>query len=209
MKKVIIADDHELIRSSVCLSLASTYICDEATSYTALMHKLECDSYDLLILDLNLGDKNGIETIYGVNSNYSNLPILVLSVYPDDPYGLQAFKAGASGYLNKGVSTHELLSAVELVLDGKRYVSQALEQILEYGIDLGKKELNSLAKLSSREFEILSLIASGESYKDIAIKLCISPKTVSTYRSRIMEKLDLKSTQQLFRYSFEHHLAAY
>ncbi len=212
MIKIAIADDHEIVRSGLMMLIQQQENMEveaQASSYEELINLLEKEAYDLLILDLNLGDKNGLESIENVSNLFPDLPILVLSTYPEDPYAVQTFKAGASGYLNKKVISAELSTAIQKITSGKKYISESLAENLAYGFSLEKTSKNPVELLSKREFEILSLIASGYAYKEIAQKLDLSPKTVSTYRSRILEKLNLTNTTQLLRFAYEHQITSY
>lgn len=212
MINIIIADDHEIVRSGLNLLIdqqEEMKVAAQASSFGELIGQLEKNRFDLLILDLNLGDKNGLESVESVNSLRPDLPILVLSTYPEEPYAVQAFKAGAAGYLNKAVIASELIRAIRSVTKGKKYISQSLEESLLYGTDLEKNDQAPTATLSKRELEVLSFIAEGKSYKEIAAELGVSPKTVSTYRTRILEKLNLSSTTELLRFAFEHEMAPF
>lgn len=212
MISIAVADDHEIVRSGLVMLIdqqKEMRVEMQASSYTELITLLQQESYDLLILDLNLGDKNGIESIESVSNLFPTLPILVLSSYPEEPYAVKTFKAGASGYLNKTVISAELIKAILKIIEGKKYISDSLAENLMYGLSLDKSEQDPIELLSKREFEILTLIASGQAYKEIAEQLSISPKTVSTYRTRILEKLDLTSTSQLLRFAFEHKITDY
>ena len=207
-----IADDHEIVRNGLIMLIDQEKDMEvqmQASSFSELISLLKEDSIDLLILDLNLGDKNGIESIENVNDLFPTLPILVLSTYPEEPYAIQTFKAGASGYLNKTVISSELIKAIHKITAGKKYISESLAENLAYGFSLEKSHTDPVELLSKREFEVLSLIASGQAYKEIASKLNLSPKTVSTYRTRILEKLNLTSTAQLLRFAYEHNIPNY
>lgn len=212
MVRIAIADDHEIVRNGLIMLIDQEKDMEvqvEASSYTELILQLKKVSVDLLILDLNLGDKNGIESIENVSNLFPTLPILVLSTYPEEPYAVQTFKAGASGYLNKTVISSELIKAIHKITAGKKYISESLAENLAYGLSLEKSNTDPIELLSKREYEVLSLIASGQTYKEIASKLDLSPKTVSTYRTRILEKLNLTSTAQLLRFSYENNIASY
>ncbi len=209
MVKIIIADDHEIVRSGLTLLIErenDLQICAKASSFAQIVPLLEAHRCSLLILDLNLGDRNGLGSLESIYRRFPDLPILVLSSYPDTPYAMQAFKAGASGYLNKAVIGEELIEAIRTVASGKKYISRSLEEVLPYGTELDTADKDTLATLSKRELEVLSLIAEGKAYKEIAATLGVSPKTVSTYRARLLEKLDLENTADLLRFAFEHHL---
>ncbi len=212
MIRIAVADDHEIVRSGLVMLIdqhKEMQVEVQASSYSELMVLLQNENYDLLILDLNLGDKNGLESIENVSHSFPTLPILVLSTYPEDPYAIQTFKAGASGYLNKTVISSELIKAIRKITEGKKYISESLAENLAYGFSLEKSGKNPIELLSKREFEILALIAAGQSYKEIALKLNLSPKTVSTYRTRILEKLNLSNNSQLLRFAYEQNIANY
>jgi DNA-binding NarL/FixJ family response regulator len=212
MVRIAIADDHEIVRNGLIMLIDQEKEMEvqvEASSYTELIPQLKKVSVDLLILDLNLGDKNGIESIENVSNLFPTLPILVLSTYPEEPYAVQTFKAGASGYLNKTVISSELIKAIHKITAGKKYISESLAENLAYGLSLEKSNTDPIELLSKREYEVLSLIASGKTYKEIASKLDLSPKTVSTYRTRILEKLNLTSTAQLLRFAYENNITSY
>ncbi len=212
MLRIAIADDHEIVRNGLMMLIdqeKDMTVQAEASSCTELISLLKEENVDLLILDLNLGDKNGVESIENVNNLFPALSILVLSTYPEEPYAVQAFKAGASGYLNKTVISNELIKAIRKITAGKKYISESLAENLAYGFSLEKSNTDPIELLSKREFEVLSLIASGQAYKEIASKLNLSPKTVSTYRTRILEKLNLSSTAQLLRFAYENKIPNY
>lgn len=209
MIDIIIADDHELVRKGIAVMIeaeSDIYTFAEASSFTELIYQLETKHFDLLILDLNLGDRNGIETVETVSKSWPDLPILVLSIAPEKQYAIHAFKAGASGYLSKSVFSSELLTAIDKVSRGKKFISESLSESLAYGLSLDKSHQDPLELLSKREFEVLSLFCSGKAYKEIAAELGLSPKTISTYRSRILEKLNLSNTAQLLKFSYDHHI---
>ena len=206
MTQIAIADDHELIRKGLGMLIDAQddmKVVLEASSYQELIEMLEEKAADLLILDLNLGDTNGLHTIENISKHFPSLPVLVLSAYPENVYALRAFKSGASGYLNKSAVSDELVNAIKTITRGEKYISTAFEEILPLGTDPGKEERDLGELLSKREFEVLNLIAAGHPPKEIAEKMHLSPKTVSTYRSRIMEKLELETTTQLQRFAYE------
>ena len=212
MIRIAIADDHEIVRNGLMMLIDQEKDMEvqvQASSCSDLISMLKEESVDLLILDLNLGDKNGVESIENVIDLFPTLSILVLSTYPEEPYAVQTFKAGASGYLNKTVISSELIKAISKITAGKKYISESLAENLAYGFSLEKSDTDPVELLSKREFEVLSLIASGQAYKEIASKLNLSPKTVSTYRTRILEKLNLTSTAQLLRFAYEHNIPNY
>lgn len=204
--KIIVADDHSIVRSGIKFAVATQNnlsIEDEASSFNELMDLLSKKDYDLLILDLNLGDRNGISSIREISDIYSELPILILSMFSEDPYALQSIQAGALGYLNKTMVSEELINAIKTVMNGKVYLSKLYLDTLPYGTPLEKTSKSAIASLSKREFDVYSLIATGMTSKEIAEKLGLSQKTISTYRTRILEKLSLSNTTQLIQYSLQ------
>jgi DNA-binding NarL/FixJ family response regulator len=152
---------------------------------------------------LNLGDKNGIRSIQEISQKYKDLPILILSMFPEEPYALQSIQAGASAYLNKKMLSTELIHALNSILLNKIYLSKHYIPTLPNGIKIQKSSIPSDKKLSQREFEVYSMIAEGYTYQDIAKNLEISPKTVSTYRSRILIKMSLTTTAQLLHFAMQ------
>jgi len=207
---IIIADDHEIVRQGVKFILddkAQFNIKDEVSSYSELLGKLENSHYDILILDLNLGDSSGMDVIRELHSAYPSMKILILSMYPEDPYALQSIKAGAKGYVSKGSISAELSQALDTLLKGSVYIKEELLDNLPLDIKLEEQSpINPIETLSNREYEVFSLLSEGFTYKEIAHKLDLSPKTVSTYRSRMLEKLSLSNSNQLIQYALANKL---
>lgn len=212
MFRIIIADDHEVVRIGLTMLLErldDVAVSRCADTFESLNAGLGADSYHLLILDLNLGDRSGIEMIRDIHARRPELPILVMSSYPETPYALQAFKAGAAGYLSKGADAATLYQAVKTIRSGRRYLPETLDAVLPCGTDLSEETKDVTELLSRRELEVLTRLGSGAPYKKIAEELGLSPKTVSTYRSRILDKLGLSNTAELLRFSVEHNLGSY
>ena len=159
-----------------------------------------------MILDLNLGDKNGIPSIREISNLFNELPILILSMFPEDPYALQSIQAGASGYLSKKMVSQDLIRAINGIIEGKTYMSESHMDTLPYGTPLDKTSKSSIESLSKREFEVYSFITSGMTAKEIADKLELSQKTISTYRTRLLEKLSLSNTNQLIHFALQNSL---
>lgn len=206
MIEVAIVDDHELIRTGLRLIIEkepSMQLLFEATNRRDLLSFLQKHDPDILIMDLNLGDSDGMETIESVTRHYPSLPILVLSTYPEELYALFAFKQGILGYLNKSVVSEELIEAIETVVSGKHYISRSFKEKLPYGTTLAKENRELTSLLSKRETEVMSLLAQDKSSKEIAEIMGISPKTVSTYKVRIMDKLSISSASHLQRLAYE------
>ncbi len=211
-KRVVIADDHDIVCSGLELLISQQLdleLVASAGTYEALRNVLDRQSdIDLLILDLNLGDRNGLSAVRDIKKTFASLPILVLSMYPEEMYALQTIKAGASGYLNKRAISGELIGAIRSVLAGKNYISETVENELLYGTSIETQTKKVEELLSEREFQVLSLLSAGKSASEIAQTLSISPKTVSTYRARMLEKLSLENTAQLIQYALQNNIVA-
>jgi DNA-binding NarL/FixJ family response regulator len=209
MVYIAIADDHEVVRSALAMMLkhnTNVEIAFEASSLTELLEKLEKKRCDVLMLDLNLSDSSGIATVEAVCSRFPKTNILVLSAYPVEEFAQRAFDAGAKGYLHKSARPDELREAIETLMKGKYYLNARIEEVLPLDTAFGNSVTSSLSLLSKREFEVLRLIAAGLTNNEIAHRLEVSPKTVSTYRSRMVEKLGLTSSSQLYRFALEYRL---
>jgi len=207
MIKVIIVDDHPVVRrglKQIIEDEPDMQVAGEATNAGecfSLVRKMECS---LVLLDISLPDKSGFDVLKQLRYEHPKLPVLILSVHSEDQYAVRFIKAGASGYLMKEGAPEELVKAIRKVHAGGKYVSASLAEKLASHLDTSDKPPHE--NLSDREFQILCLIAKGESLKGIADELCISEKTVSTYRSRIMEKMKMSTNSDLTRYALENHL---
>jgi DNA-binding NarL/FixJ family response regulator len=177
----------------------------EASNAAEAFEMATGQSWDLVILDVNMPGRGGIETLVDLRKIKPRMPVLVLSMFPESEYAVRALKAGAAGYINKGSVTRELIEAVKKVLAGGRYITTELGEMLAADLDRGTDSLPH-HKLSDREYEVMKLLATGNSVKVIASNLSLSEKTVFTYRSRLLEKLGLDSDVDLARYALRHHL---
>jgi len=207
MTRILIADDHTIVRKGLKQILSEgmknvEFGESSNASETLLLIKKK---FDLLILDLSMPGRSGLDLLKDIKVLSPKLPILVLSMYPEDQYAMRVIKAGAMGYLTKDSAPEELVNAVLKILKGGRYISVALSDQL---IDLVQrpKQGEAYEQLSDREFQVLKLIASGKTASDIAEALSLSVKTVSTYRTRILEKLRLSSNAELTRYALQNNL---
>jgi len=207
MTRVLIADDHALFRAGLrqflTQSLASTDI-GEAASGNETLTCLQQKTWDLLVLDINMPDRSGLDILRHVRSGHPGTKVLVLSGYPERQYALNVLRAGASGYIAKDSEPEELLKAVRVVLQGRRYVSEGLAELLLLDLDRADKPLHSL--LSDREFQIFGKLAAGQGVSVIGRELCLSVKTVSTYRTRILEKMRMKSNADLTSYALRNDI---
>ncbi len=206
--RCLITDDHPIVRRGVRELLEEEQLCSEISEVRTGEEALEAvrrQPWDLMILDIALPDKHGLEVLKETKLLQPSLPVLMLSLYPEKEFAMRAIKAGASGYLTKQSAPSELLAAVMRVLQGGRYITAALAEqmasVIETGVD------GSLhARLSDRELQVLRLLGQGKSVSVIAEELRLSVKTISTYRARILEKLSCESTGELIRYAIEARL---
>ena len=207
MTRVLIADDHALFRAGLRQflvdALPSAEI-GEAASGNEVLTCLQRKAWDLLVLDINMPDRTGLDILRHVKSGHPATRVLVLSGYPERQYALNVLRAGASGYIAKDAAPEDLLKAVRLVLQGRRYVSESLAELLLLDMDRADKPLHTL--LSDREFQIFGKLAAGQGVSEIGRELCLSVKTVSTYRTRILEKMRMKSNADLTSYALRNEI---
>jgi two-component system, NarL family, invasion response regulator UvrY len=210
MIEVLIADDHQLIREGL-KKMISEYAVDikvtrEASDANELMESLAKKLPDIVLLDITMPGKNGLEVLKDLKVMYPKLPVLILSMHPEDRFAIRALKAGASGYFSKVNITEELVHAIRVIVTQKRrYISPAVADQLAQHIDsTGTKMLHE--KLSDREYQVLCMIASGKKISDIAKTLSLSVQTIHTYRSRLKEKMDMKTDTELTKYAIQHNL---
>jgi DNA-binding NarL/FixJ family response regulator len=207
--RTIVVDDHAIVRRGVVQILADdprVQIVAEASDYPTLRIALRAHGeIDLLVTDIGLPGKDGIEILRQLREEMPKLKVLVLSMYPEDQYALRAFRAGAAGYLNKASAPERLLEAVDTVLSGHKYVTPEIAQALVENLQ-APRQAAPHEKLSDREFQTLKLIASGKRLSDIAETLALSPKTVSVYRARILEKMGLHNNAELTHYAIRNGL---
>ncbi len=208
MIRVLIADDHAILRRGLIEILRREFkdaLCGEAESADQTLAQVESHGWDLVILDVTMPGRSGIDVLVDLKRVRPKLPVLILSMHPEGQYGKRVLKAGAAGYLTKDSAPEELIKAVRKVLAGGRYVSPALAEVL--AVDLGRDADQPLhAKLSDRELEVLRLLGSGKTISQIAEVLHLSVTTVSTYRARILEKMSMSTTAELMCYALRNHL---
>jgi DNA-binding NarL/FixJ family response regulator len=208
MKRILIVDDHEIVRDGVKRLFEeqpeSAVFGEASTAPEA--HKLVGEQdWDVVILDLSLGGRNGLEFLKELRQLRPRLPVLILSMHSEEQYARRAFKAGAAGYITKDSPRVELLNAINKVIRGGRYVSPTLAEKL--ATDLGRVSLGAPHEaLSDREFEVLRLIASGKTVSEIAELLSLSDRTISTYRARLLEKMDMRTNAELTHYAIQNRL---
>lgn len=206
--KIVIVDDHELVREGlkkVLLKEPDIKLVGEAKSAAELFNVLKETEVDLVILDITLPGRSGLDIIGDIKNLNPHLRVLILSMHPEERFALRALKAGAAGYLSKEAAAKELVNAVRKINSGGRYISSTLAEHLADNID---KEIGKLPHetLSNREFEIFRLIAKGKSVGQIADELMLSVNTITSYRSRMMEKMNFSTNAEIVRYAIEHNL---
>jgi DNA-binding NarL/FixJ family response regulator len=209
MIRIAIADDHAIVRKGLRQIISDTgdlSVAGEASSADDLLTLLRGRPFDVLVLDLTLGMRDGIELLKQVKSEYPRLPVLILSMHAEDLFAVRALRAGASGYLQKEGAPEELVGAIRRIASGKTYVSPAMAERMAEDVTRKGGELSPHERLSDREFEILRLLGSGKSVTDIAHALNLSVKTVSTHRTRILVKTGLRDNAEIVQYVFSHQL---
>lgn len=208
MIRIIIADDHAVVRTGLKQIIESDpnlRVTGEASSGFELLEKIQEGNYDVVLLDISMPGKDGLETLKDIKRIKPKLPVLIFTVYPEDQYAVRLLKAGAAGYLNKECEPEELIEAIHRVAMGRKYVSENLAEILAQKIE----ETSSVPlheSLSDREFQVLCMIASGKTIKQIAEELQLSSNTISTYRIRILEKMKMKNNAELTHYAIKNGL---
>lgn len=209
MINVLITDDHPVVRRGIRQILEDVdriSLIDEAGSGKEMFEKLRDQEYNIILLDISLPGRNGLDLISQIRKIQQSAAVLILSIHSEELYAIQALKEGASGYLTKSSAPEELISAIFKVSKGERYISGSLADKLADTLLTGpEKPLHKL--LSARELEVLTLIAGGKTVVHIAAELSLSPKTVSTYRERLLSKLELKTTAELIRFGIMEGLA--
>jgi two-component system, NarL family, invasion response regulator UvrY len=208
MSRVLIADDHAVVRAGLRQFLeadsAATLIGEAATGNETL-DQLRKQTWDLVLLDIHMPDRSGLDILRNIQSSHPGVRVLVMSGLPEQQYAINVLRAGASGYLSKDCAPEELMKAVRTVLAGRRYVSTAVAEILVADLD-GDADKPMHARLSSREFQIFCKIAAGRGVSEIANELSLSVKTVSTYRSRILEKMNFHANADITSYALRNGL---
>jgi two-component system, NarL family, invasion response regulator UvrY len=214
MIKVILCDDHALIRRGIRDTLSDApdiQVVGEASDYAelrGLMRTLSSgggNACDVLVLDINMPGRSGLDVMHVLKDEGSPVKVLVVSMYPEDQYAIRALRAGAFGYVNKGGDPQQIVQAVRTVAQGRKYVTPEIAQMLVESLTMPVTE-NAHDKLSDRELQTLVMIASGKRLSDIAEELTLSPKTVSVYRARVLEKLALQNNSELTVYAIRNGL---
>jgi two-component system invasion response regulator UvrY len=208
MINVLVVDDHAIFREGIKKVLATTadiVVAAEAGDGRDAAQKIREGSFDVVVLDIALPGKDGIAVLRELKAEHPALPILILSMYPEEQYAVRVLKEGASGYLTKESVPSDLIAAIRRVARGRKYVSESLAERL--AVDLGAtRDRPCHERLSSREYQVFLMIASGKTTKEIAHLLSLSPTTISTHRGRILEKMGMKNTAEIVRYAVRNSL---
>ncbi|HZE85639.1 MAG TPA: response regulator transcription factor [Puia sp.] len=208
MRRFLIADDHSVVRKGlkqILLEAFPSAAIEEVTNAEDLYKKVMIEEWDVVISDISMPGRSGLEILQQVRQNHPKLPFLILSVHSEDQYAIRVLRAGASGYLNKDSATDELVKAVNQLLLGKKYITPTIAEKLATTLDQDAEKMPH-EYLSDREFEVFKLLAAGRAVSEIAEKIFLSVTTVSTYRARIMIKMNLKTNADLTLYAIEHKL---
>jgi DNA-binding NarL/FixJ family response regulator len=206
--RVVVADDHAVVRRGLAEILNETMdleVVGEAGTGDELLRFLRCNPVDVVVLDLSMPGLSGLDLIKGLRAEFPGLPLLVLSMHPEDQYAVRVLRAGVSGYLTKETAERDLVQAVRRVASGARYLTPGMAEALLSHLD-ADPEADPHAALSDREYQVLRLLASGKPVSAIGEELALSVKTVSTYRARLLKKMGMKNNAELTRYAIEHGL---
>lgn len=208
MLRILIADDHTVVRKGlkqILLEEFSNALIAEVPDAEELIRKVMAEKWDVVVSDLSMPGRSGLDALQQIKLSFPDLPVLILSIHPEEQYALRALKSGASGYLSKDTAPDELVKAVKKVLLGKKYISQSIAEKLADSISSPSSK-QPHENLSDREFDVMKLLANGKSVSDIAEMLSLSVTTVSTYRARVMTKMNLRSNSDLTKYAIEKNL---
>lgn len=208
MIKILIADDHPVVRKGlreIIEETADMKVADEASNGQEVLAKVFKKDFDVVLLDISMPGRSGLDILKELKGHRPKLAVLVLSIHPEEQYAMQVLKAGAAGYLTKKSAPEELVSALRKVSAGGKYVSPSLAEKLASALETGR-EKPPHETLSAREYEVMRKIASGKTSTEIARELFLSPKTISTYRTRILEKMRMKNNAELIRYAIKNRL---
>ena len=208
MIKILIADDHTLFREGlkhIMAEYTDLIVADEASNGQEVLEKIWNNDYDMVLLDITMPGMTGLEALKQLKNDKPKLPVLVLSMHPEEQYAVRVIRAGASGYLRKESAPDELITAIRQISQGRKYITPSLAEKLAFVVEADSEKAPHDI-LSDREYQVLRMIAEGKTVKYIAKELSLSAKTVSTYRTRIMEKMKMKTNAELMHYVIKHRL---
>jgi len=208
MLRILVVDDHAVVREGVKQILADVsdmVVQGEAGDGREALEKAMQHDYDLILLDISMPGRGGLEILKEIKTRQPKMPVLILSMHPEEQYAIRALRAGAAGYLTKASAPQELIGAIRKASRGGKYVTTSLAEKLAFELDVDtEKPLHET--LSNREYQVMLMLASGKTVSEIAEDLCLSAKTISTYRSRIMEKMGMKKNAELTLYAVKNLL---
>jgi len=205
MIKVLIVDDHTIVREGLRQILEDTsdiVVTGEASSAQEVLNRVKNNNFDIVLLDISLPGRSGLDVLKQLKSIKPGLPVLILSMHPEEQYAIRSLRAKASGYLTKESASDELIKAIRKVSQGRKYITSSLAERLAFELE-DSSSCSSHDKLSDREYQVMCMIASGKRVKDIADALSLSVKTISTYRTRILKKMNMRNTSQLIHYAIK------
>jgi DNA-binding NarL/FixJ family response regulator len=208
MIRILVADDHSVVRQGVKQILADVSdmaVKDEAQNGSETLEKVLRNDYDVVLLDISMPGRSGLEVLEDIKNQRPKLAVLILSMHPEEQYAVRALRAGASGYLTKASAPQELIGAIRKVAGGGKYVTSSLAEKLADELEIDTEKLPH-ERLSNREHQVMLMLAAGKSVSDIAGELCLSVKTISTYRTRIMDKMGMKKNAELTLYAVRNKL---
>jgi two-component system invasion response regulator UvrY len=208
MIKVLIADDHPVVRKGLREIVKEAFhaaVADEVSNGQQVLERVAKNDYDVVLLDISMPGRNGLDVLKELKGQKPKLSVLVLSIHPEEQYAVRVLKAGASGYLTKESAQDELISAIQKVSTGRKYITPSLAEKLALDLEMGA-EKPPHESLSDREYQVMCMMASGKTVKEIAEELFLSVKTVSTYRARLLDKMRMKSNAELTYYAIKHRL---
>ncbi len=208
MYKFLIADDHAIVRKGLVQLIREEFYeaeIAEATDSNEVYEKVKSQIWDVILLDISMPGRNGLDILKQLRAEGIKAPILMLSMHPEEQYAIRVLKAGASGFLNKESANAELVLAIQKVLTGRKYISASLaEKLADNAGDKSDKALHE--SLSDREMQVLQMLASGKTVSEVGIEISLSVNTISTYRARLLEKLSLNNNAELTRYALDNGL---
>lgn len=208
MIKILVVDDHIIVREGLKRILVDTpdmVVADEASNGEEVIKKVGNNDYDLVLLDISLPGRDGLDVLKQLKCTNPKIPILILSVHPEEQYALRSLRAGASGYLTKQSAPDELIGAIRKVAKGRKYITSSIAEKLAFELEIDARELPHEI-LSDREYQVMCMIGSGKTVKEIAETLSLSVKTISTHRTHILNKMQMKNNAQLTHYAIKNAL---
>lgn len=208
MIRILVVDDHAIVREGlkqILSDVSDISVLAEAGNGQEAINQIRRQTFDVILMDISMPGRNGLEILKDIKGEDPKLPVLILSMHPEEQYAIRALRAGAAGYLNKSSAPDELIGAIRKVSAGRKYVSPSVAEKLAFELGSDPTRLPH-ELLSDREYQVMMMLAAGKSVSEIGEELCLSVKTISTYRARIMEKMNLKKNAELTLYAVQQHL---